>query len=334
MPTPLVSIVLPARDAAATVDRAVASLAAQTFDDFELLAIDDGSRDDTAAALEAWARRDARVRVLRTGGVGLVGALQLGLAEAKGPLLARMDADDESLPGRLEASVAALEREPELAGVGTGVDIVRQDRPPSPNLQAYGRWLSSLVTPALLARERFVESPLCHPSVTLRTGVLRAVGGWRDEPVPEDWELWLRLLEAGHALTCLPATLHRWVDHDRRLTRTDARYALARHLDLKAAYLSRALAGRPLAIFGVTDTGRGLGRRLAARGLAVRRYVELAPRKVGQRVDGVPVVHLEQAPLDDAHGLLCVAAKGAREELRTWLGARGLVEGRDFTACA
>lgn len=334
MRTPLVSVVLPARDAAATVDRAVASVVAQTFTDFELLAIDDGSRDETAAVLQGWARRDARVRVLRTGGLGLVGALQLGLAEVRGPLLARMDADDESLPARLAASVAALEREPELAGVGTGVDIVRFDRPPSPNLQAYGRWLSSLTTPALLARERFVESPLCHPSVTLRTAVLRAVGGWRDEPVPEDWELWLRLVEARHALRCLPETLHRWTDHDRRLTRTDARYSLARHLDLKADYLARTLAGRPLAIFGVTDTGRGLGRRLAARGLEVRRYVELAPRKVGQRVDGVPVVHLEQAPLDDAHALLCVAAKGVREDLRGWLGARGRAEPRDFTACA
>jgi hypothetical protein len=245
-----------------------------------------------------------------------------------------MDADDESLPSRFEQSVAALEREPTLAGVGTGVEVVRADRPPSPNLQAYARWLSSLTSPALVLRDRFIESPLCHPSVMLRTEVLRALGGWRDEPVPEDWELWLRIVEAGHGLSCLDATLHRWTDHDRRLTRTDARYALERHLDLKADYLSRVLRGRALAVFGVTDTGRGLARRLQARGLEVRRYVELAPRKVGQRVDGVPVVHLEQAPLDDAHGLLCVAAKGAREELRTWLGARGLVELRDFTACA
>ncbi len=334
MSRPRVSVVLPARDAAATVDRAVESILTQTFDDLELLAIDDGSTDATGAALARWAQRDGRVRVLSTGGVGLVGALALGLEQARGPLLARMDADDESLPTRLEASVAALDAEPALAGVGTGVDIVRSDRPPSPNLQAYGRWLSSLTTPARLFRDRFIESPLCHPSVTLRRDVLRAVGGWRDGPVPEDWELWLRLLEAGHALACLPQVLHRWTDHDARLTRTDARYALARHLDLKADYLARALVGRRLAIYGVTDTGRGLGRRLAARGLEVARYVELSPRKVGQRLDGVPVVHLDHAGGDDAHALLCVAAKGVRDELRAHLGGLGLEELRDFTACA
>lgn len=334
MSRPAVSVVLPARDAAETVDAAVASVLAQTFDDLELLAIDDGSRDATGERLREWTRRDRRVRVLSTRGLGLVGALQLGLAEARAPLLARMDADDESLPTRLAQSVAALAREPDLAGVGTGVELVRRDRPPSPNLQAYARWLSSLTSPALVRRDRFIESPLCHPSVTLRADVLRAVGGWRDEPVPEDWELWLRLLEAGHELSCLPEPLHRWTDHDRRLTRTDARYALGRHLDLKADYLSRALWGRPLAVFGVTDTGRGLARRLRARGLEVRRYVELAPRKVGQLVDGVPVEHLEAAPLDDAHALLCVAAKGARDDLRARLSARGLRELHDFTACA
>ena len=331
---PRVAVLLPARDAAATLRAAAVSVLRGTLRDLALVIVDDGSRDATGARLRDWARRDRRVRVLSTGGLGLVGALQLGLAEARAPLLARMDADDESLPTRLEQSLVALARAPELAGVGTGVELVRADRPPSPNLQAYARWLSSLTSPALVRRDRFIESPLCHPSVTLRTDVLRAVGGWRDEPVPEDWELWLRMLEAGHGLSCLPATLHRWTDHDRRLTRTDARYELARHLDLKADYLARALRGRPLAVFGVTDTGRGLARRLRARGLEVRRYVELAPRKVGQRVEGVPVVHLDAAPLEDAHALLCVAAKGARDDLRARLTTQGLVELRDFTACA
>jgi glycosyltransferase involved in cell wall biosynthesis len=330
---PTVSVVLPARNAGETIDAAVASIAAQTWRDFELLAIDDGSTDDTRTRLEAWARRDARVQVLETGGAGLVAALNAGLAQARGRFVARMDADDESLPERFAASIAALEAAPTLAGVGTGVDIMRRDRPPSPNLVAYGRWLSSLTSPATLYRDRFIESPLCHPSVMLRRAALDAVGGWRDEGVPEDWELWLRLLAGDYGLACLPRVLHRWFDHERRLTRTDARYAHARHLDLKARYLAPLLAGRPVAVFGATAVGRGLARRLVERGVRVGAYVELAPRKVGQRIDGVPVVHLSEAP-KDAHALLCVAAKGAREDLRAFLTSQGRVELTDFTACA
>lgn len=333
--SPAISIVLPARNAQATALAAISSLRTQTFGDFELLLIDDGSTDATRAVLEAEAARDPRLRVLVTPGVGLVAALNLGLAHARAPLLARMDADDESLPRRLERSVAALEGEPGWAGVGTGVEIFRDDRPPSPNLQAYGRWLSSLTTPQLLFRDRFVESPLCHPSVLLRTQALRDVGGWRDGPFPEDWELWLRLLHHGHQLSCVGEVLHRWRDHDRRLTRQDPRYSREAHLDLKADAIAAQFTTTPLAIWGATDTGRGLSTRLRARGARVTGFVELNPRKVGQVIHGVPVVRPEAlASLGPAHVLVCVAAKGARDEIREWFQARALVEGTDFTVAA
>jgi glycosyltransferase involved in cell wall biosynthesis len=332
---PRVSVLLPARDAEATVRAAVTSMLRQTFADLEVVAVDDGSVDGTGAELARLSAEDARVRVVTTPGVGLVRALTLGLEACRAPLIARMDADDESLPRRLEASIAALDEDPSLAGVGTGVDIFRDDRPPSPNLQAYGRWLSSLTSPELVFRDRLVESPLCHPSVTLRRAALDAVGGWRDGDFPEDWDLWLRLLESGHRLSVVGEVLHRWRDHDRRLTRRDARYALERHLDLKADVLAKRFAGTPLTLWGATDTGRGLSRRLAARGATVARFVELSPRKVGQTIHGVPVVRPEALPgPGDGHLLACVAAKGAREDIRGWLTARGWVEVRDFTCVA
>ena len=332
---PAVSVLLPARDAEATVAAAVRSMLAQTFRALEVVAVDDGSVDGTRAVLEQLAVEDARVRVVSTRGVGLVGALTVGLEACRAPLIARMDADDESLPTRLERSVAALEADASLAGVGTGVEIFREDRPPSPNLQAYGRWLSSLTSPELVFRDRLVESPLCHPSVTLRRSALDAVGGWRDGDFPEDWDLWLRLLESGHRLAVVGEVLHRWRDHDRRLTRQDARYALERHLDLKADVLARRFAGVPLTLWGATDTGRGLSRRLTARGAKVVRFVELHPRKVGQRIHDVEVIAPDALPgPGEGHLLACVAAKGARDDIRGWLTQRGYVELRDFTCVA
>lgn len=330
-----VSVVLPARDAASTIDAALESMLRQTFTDLEVLAIDDGSTDDTRARLERWAARDERVRVLSTGGVGLVGALNLGLAEARGELLARMDADDESLPTRLERSVARLDADPSLAGVGTGVEIVRHDQPPSPSLVDYGRWLSSLTTPARLFADRLVESPLCHPSVLLRRAVLERVGGWRDGDFPEDWELWLRLLEAGEALVCLPEVLHRWTDHDRRLTRTDARYQREKHTRLKAMTLHARLTGRRLAIWGAGERGVALCRALHALGSRVERFVEVNPRKVGQRIHGARVVFPDDlGPPGDEHLIASVGARGARAEIRAFLDSRGWVEGEHFTCAA
>ena len=96
------------------------------------------------------------------------------------------------------------------------------------------------MTPELLFRDRLVESPLCHPSVLLRREALERVGGWREGDFPEDWDLWLRLLGAGGRLSVVPQVLHRWRDHDARLTRTDARYGLPQHARLKAGCCSSA----------------------------------------------------------------------------------------------
>lgn len=333
--TPRVSVLLPARNAEGSIDAAVESVLTQTFEGFELIALDDGSTDGTAEHLKAWAGRDPRVRVVSTGGRGLVGALTLGLAQARGELIARMDADDVSLPRRFELSVARLDEDRSLAGVGTGVEIVRADRPPSPALVAYGRWLSALTTPEKLFHDRLVESPLCHPSVMLRRAVLEAAGGWRDGDFPEDWELWLRLLERGERLACVPAVLHQWTDHDHRLTRTDQRYARDRHDRLRASVLHRRLGARPLTIWGAGERGIALGRSLQALGATVERFVEVNPRKVGQRIHGARVVWPDDlgAP-GDGHVIAAVGASGARAEIRAYLDSRGHVEGTHFTCAA
>lgn len=337
MSTPAVSVLMPVRNAQDTLAQAVGSVLRQTRGDFEVVAVDDASSDGTSSLLRDLAAKDARVRVLQGEGRGISAALNLGLAACRAKLLARMDADDECLPTRLEQSAAALAADEALAGVGTQVEVFREDRPVSPNLQLYARWLGALTTPALLWRDRFIESPLCHPSVTLRTEVVRAVGGWTDEPVPEDYDLWLRLLDAGHGLTCLPQVLLRWRDHEGRLTRTDGRYGEDAFRTLKVRHLLRgplAGAGRCV-LWGAGPIGLRLARALRAAGVEVEAFYEVSPLKVGQRIDGAPVLPWENlgAPRGP-HLLAAVGAKGARENIREALGARGWREGEHFTCVA
>jgi len=320
-----------------TVDRAVTSLLAQTFTDFELIALDDGSSDGTGERLRAHARTDSRMQVHTLAGRGLIAALEFGLPLCRGELFARMDADDESLPLRLERSVAALDADKSLAGVGTGVEIFREDQPPSPNLVGYGQWLSSLITPELLFQEALVESPLCNPSTLVRRAALDQVGPWHEGDFPEDWQLWLRFLEQGHRLTCLPEVLHRWRDSDTRLTRTDARYRREAHLALKSDFISRRLGReRGLILWGAGEVGLKISRLLRARGHRVDQFVELHPRKIGTRLEGIPAISPDQleGPREGSHLLATVGAKGARAEIRAWLVERGWLEGRDFTCLA
>ncbi|HYV44018.1 MAG TPA: glycosyltransferase [Myxococcaceae bacterium] len=334
MVRPFVSVLLPVRDAARTLEAAARSMLHQTYPRLEVWIVDDGSTDGSGEVAEALAREDGRVRVVRTGGKGLVAALELGRARCAGELVARMDADDESLPERLERSVAALEADRSLWAVGTQVEIFRDDQPVSPNMQAYARWLNGLTDPERLAAERFVDAPLCHPSALIRREALEAVGGWKDGAHAEDFQLWLELLARGGRLRAVEPVLFRWRDSGGRLTRVDPRYSWRRMVELKAEYAAR-LAPRAR-VWGATEVGLQMMRALRGRGTEVDALVDVDPRKVGQRIDGVVVSGPDALPPPEPGCCLfaAVGAKGARQEIRAFVLARGYREGADFFAVA
>jgi glycosyltransferase involved in cell wall biosynthesis len=206
---PRLTVLLPVYDAEAFVAEAVESILAQSFRDFELLAIDDGSRDGSAALLDAFARRDPRVRVVRRPHAGLVATLNAGLALARGELIARMDADDVALPRRFERQVERLDRDPGLVCIGGAFEVI----------DSKGRRIDVVHRPchsepileALLAG----VSAVCHATAMYRRRAVIAVGCYDDSArLAEDYDLWLRLAEAGR-LENLPEPVLRVRHHDR-----------------------------------------------------------------------------------------------------------------------
>jgi glycosyltransferase involved in cell wall biosynthesis len=105
---PAVTVIVPAYNAARTIDRTLASVRAQTFEALEILVIDDGSRDDTAGRAARHAGEDARIRLIRQDNGGVAAARNHGIAEATAPLIAPVDADDLWSPAKIEKQVAAL----------------------------------------------------------------------------------------------------------------------------------------------------------------------------------------------------------------------------------
>jgi GT2 family glycosyltransferase len=329
-------VLLPVRDGAATLDAALDSVLGQTLPALEVVAVDDGSGDDSAARLAAWAGRDPRVRVLRRAPGGLVAALNDGLAACRAPLVARMDADDLCHPERLAAQLAFLEDHPAVGVVGTLVEgCTLEGGPLGRGMARYLAWSNELRDPAAIARARFIESPLVHPSIMARRSVLAA--GYRDGPFPEDYELWLRLLGAGVAMAKVPRVLMTWREHPARATRRDPRYRPARHRALKvAALLSGPLAQRPPVVFwGAGLEGKPLLRALRAEGCGIPAVIDLHPRKLGNTIHGAPVVPPPALPalLARTPGTLVLVAVGvpaARAGIRADLEALGLEEGRQF----
>lgn len=331
----MISVLLPYRDAAATVEEAVASVLADGAVDLEIIAVDDGSRDQGPAIVDRLAARDRRIVPVAAGGAGIAGALALAARLSRGDFLARMDADDISLPGRLRAQVDALDRDPDLGAVGALVDAFPAEAV-GEGSRLYVAWMNGLITPADHDRDLFVESPLCHPSVTLRREALDRAGGYRDVPWPEDYDLWLRLRAAGWRLAKVPGTFLRWRHHGRRATITDPRYSLPRFDALKARYLSPVLRrlGRPLAIWGAGKTGKRLGRALEGEGMTASLWVDIDPRKIGNLARGAPIVDPAALRRGDYTVVVAVGARGGREIVRGRLTRAGFVEGEDFLCAA
>jgi glycosyltransferase involved in cell wall biosynthesis len=337
---PAVSILLPVRDAGVYLKSCLRSIERQTLADFEVVAVDDGSRDGSGETLRAQTQRDARFRVVPGPTTGLVAALNVGLAACRGELVARLDADDAMTSQRLELQTEMFRQEPTLEVVSSRVRSIPRARI-AEGFRRYDIWLNSLLTHDDIWRERFVESPVAHPSVMVRRSSLEAVGGYRDMGWAEDYDLWLRLLARGARFAKVDRVLHLWRDHPGRLTRTDERYSVKRFLACKAHHLvTGPLQDADLVlIWGAGQTGRRLAKALRHLVVTPAAFVDIDAKKIGRAPGGVPVHGVED--LQRLVGrqprtvvLVAVARRGARDLIRPRLQRRGLVEGRDYWCVA
>jgi glycosyltransferase involved in cell wall biosynthesis len=327
---PRVSVLLPVREEEQFIAECLESLSAQTLSDFEVIAVDDGSTDGTPEILGEHARSDSRLRVLRQEPTGGVAASERARAEARAPLIARMDADDVALPERLELQVAALEEEEGLAAVGGRVEYFPG---PTDGLRAYANWLNSLVTVEAALRDLWVECPLPGPGLTARAELF----SYRDRGWPEDYDLVLRIWEGGGSFRNLDALVLRWRDHPQRLTRTGPAYTLAAFRRCKVHFLRRTLLAeeRPAVVWGAGPTGKAFARDLLAAGTPLAAFVEVDPRKLGMQIHGAPVVPVERAAdFAGALALGAVSGREGRERVRELAAGLGLEEGKDFVAVA
>lgn len=340
MRSPRVSVVMPCYDAEATIDEAILSILGQTCPDWELLALDDGSRDGTRDRLRYWAGVDERITVIERPHAGMIATLNAGWRRAAGTLIARMDADDKSAPDRLSSQSAWLDDRPDTALVASLVEGF-----PAGEVQKgysiYIQWLNSLVTHEEIGREIFVESPVAHPSAMVRKTWLERLGGYQDHGWPEDYDLWLRMYLAGARLEKVPRVLLYWREHAHRATRTDSRYSVKNFLRAKAHYLMKGpLRDRDaVVIWGAGQMGRRLSKHLLNEGAPLSAFVEVDPAKIGRQKRGRPVIPREEllAELERHHRPALIAAvgsRGARAQIRAYLESLDLREGKDWWAAA
>jgi glycosyltransferase involved in cell wall biosynthesis len=193
MTEPIVTVVVPIYNGSAYLAETINSLLSQTFGNFELLAVDDGSTDASSDIVRSF--KDQRVRLIQKENGGLCKALNLGIREATAPYIARSDQDDISLPVRLERQLQVMEDHPEAIGLFTYNTKFGGKR----------RWSNTdklaMAAGELKEYEPIKDGCMLGSTMFARTAALRAIGGFRQEYYPvDDWDLEFRLAEAGKVL--------------------------------------------------------------------------------------------------------------------------------------
>ena len=329
MRNPRISTVLPVYNGAETLRRAIASIQSQDIEDWEMIVVDDGSADGSAGIAADMASRDQRIQLLRQPHRGLVPALRTGCAAARGEFIARMDADDCSLPQRFSKQLAWFDEHPN--GVHCGTQVRMAGAHVKSGRLRYEAWLNENTTHESIVREMFVECPIAHPTFMMRRSALESIGGYRAFDGPEDYDLIMRFWQHGHELGNVPEVLLDWHESAERHSMTSPRYTEEAFRAFKRYWLdhSRITGGRPLYQWGAGEVGKRWLREWDPG--AIVAVADIRSSKIGQRIHGYAVIRPEDLPrAGNCFVVIAVGTPGARGDIRAHCAALGLVEEGDF----
>jgi glycosyltransferase involved in cell wall biosynthesis len=227
---PRISIVMPVWNGEKYLAAAIESCWAQTFPDFELIVVDDGSTDGTPEILHSY--RDERLMIHRLDHGGIVSALNFGIAQGRAEWIARQDADDVSMPDRIAQQWEAVQNNPKAALCFTDVSLLNESD------EKVGRARLPR-TRALIALRLCFQCPIVHSTVLFRKDTFAAAGRYNPtERHAEDYALWGRMLERGH-FVALPDRLVQLRVHARSVSKQNLETQLALTLHIAAQHCAR-----------------------------------------------------------------------------------------------
>ncbi|PLK26602.1 glycosyltransferase [Novosphingobium sp. TH158] len=240
MSSPIISVAMSVFNGERFLAEAIESVLAQTLGDFELLILDDGSRDSTPGIISDYAKRDSRIRPIIRENRGLIASLNQLVYESRAPLVARMDADDVCLPQRFARQAAFLDAHPDHGVLGTWCEDIDENGRPWPVASAHRHPVDHESFLAAIPLDRPL---LCHPSVMFRRELVLAVGGYHSAfKHCEDLDLWLRLASRTR-LSSLPEQLIKYRHYSDQVS---SRHATQQQIGAAVARIAygERLAGR------------------------------------------------------------------------------------------
>ena len=324
-----ISVLIPFKNEEKYLQACIESVRVQTFQELDIVLVDDHSTDESYEIAKKHTKEDARVRLFKNRGNGLVDALKTAFDHSTGTMISRMDADDENSPHKYQQMMEAWD------GRGTvvcGRVVYNTDNAESSGFYQYGIWLNRVMTSHQPWQFVYQECIVPSPSWLIHRQDLIDIGGISSGQYPEDYELAFRMYQAGLSIRASNEVVHFWRDHPNRNSRTNPLYENNFFPKLKAYYfnLLELKEGREAVVWGAGKRGKQLVKELLDLGVKPI-WVTNNPNKAGRDIYGIILLNENDFVPDSKHRIaLVMSVDDDREEVVTRLNAFGMQKGVDY----
>ncbi|MFS4455699.1 glycosyltransferase family 2 protein [Maribacter sp. 2304DJ31-5] len=328
---PLVSILIPFKNTELYFLECLASIHQQQYQNWEVIAVNDHSSDQSLKIVQEFVLKDSRFKVLPNRGKGIIEALRLAYSHSTGALITRMDSDDVMTPDKLEIMVASLLKYGK-GHVSIGQVKYFSDRGISNGYERYEQWLNELTINGTNYSEIYKECVIPSPCWMTYREDLENCNAFYPNRYPEDYDLTFRFYE--NKLKCIPCNIivHYWRDYDNRTSRTSEHYAQNYFLDIKLHYFLKLERNpkRPLTIWGAGAKGKTIAKLLVERNIPFYWLCD-NPKKIGKEIYGQQMLSFKTlSKLEKPQSIITVANEKAQEDIILFFNKLGQTHMNDY----
>jgi len=331
MQKPLISIVMPVKNTSLFLGECLDSILRQTLINWELLAVDDGSTDESYNILKSYSVNDNRIKVFKNNGRGIIDALRLAYLNSSGELITRMDSDDVMSADKLEVLSDNLLS---VGGGGIALGMVEyfSEDGVGEGFKNYEDWLNGLTVRGSNFSEIYKECVIPSPCWMVFRDDLEKCGAFRSNRYPEDYDLTFRFYLNGLKPIPCNKILHQWRDYATRTSRTDENYADNTFIEIKADYFLE-LEHNPekkLVLWGAGGKGKAVAKKFISQGVDFL-WICDNPKKIGKHIYDKQMLGFNELDnIENAQSIITVANPKAKEEIKSYFGKRNQKSMKDF----
>ena len=311
----LISIIMPIKNAAPFLDECIDSIISQKYSNWELIAVNDNSTDETLEILKRFSTLDSRIKIINNRENGIIEALKTGYNISKGALITRMDADDMMPKIKLE-KLQKLLIESGKGFVATGLVKYFSEQPLGNGYIKYEKWLNELSSKGLNYSEIYKECPIPSPCWMMWKDDFELCGGFNSETYPEDYDLAFRMYQNKIQPKCSNEILHLWRDSENRASRTNNNYKDNHFIPLKVKHFKDIdyNPNNQLYLWGAGKKGKKIAQALLKTNIPFRWLCNFQS-KIGHNIYETIMEDCDAVNLNNSQIIIAVANESDQKEI-------------------